>query len=153
MKGKNRALAFFVIMVGMTCTASAQVVISPQFTGTLIVTLPDGEVSLYESGDPLPQIPNNATVEVFDGSISIQTGPGDTIQVGCFGNSQSIGNGSTAELTCGADSGMLTVDGQEYPITGDQTIAEPTADSDPTGVPTDTDPVPDSRSIQASIVS
>ncbi len=154
MKLLHKTLAILVVAMGLAPLSWAKVTINPAFTGTLIVTLADGDVTLYESGDPLPEIPHGATLEVFDGSVSIQTEAEDQLQVGCFGDEQAVGGGSSAELTCGATSGMLKIDGKEYPIVGTQgQVAEPTADSEQTGVPSDQVPAPDSRSIQASTVS
>jgi hypothetical protein len=154
MKLLHKTLAILAVTMSLSPYSWAKVAIAPDFKGTLIVTLENGDVSLYESGDPIPEIPQNATIEVFDGSISIQTEADDQIQVGCFGDEQAVGGGSSAELTCGASSGLLKVDGKEYPISGAQAqVAEPTADSDSTGVPADQDAAPDSRSIQASTVS
>lgn len=153
MKLTSKTLAIFAVAMSITSLAWARVTIDPDFTGTLIVTLSNGEVSLYESGDVLPEIPAGASIEIFDGSLSLHTETGDQIQLGCFGNQQSVGGGSSADLTCGATSGMLKIDGLEYPISGSPSIADPTAELDPTGVPSDDDPAPDSRSIQASTVS
>lgn len=154
MKLWRKTLAVLLVTMCLAPISWAKVTVDPAFTGTLIVTLADGDVSLYESGDPLPEIPQGATIEVFDGNVLIQTDANDQIQVGCFGDEHGVGGGSSADLTCGATSGMLKIDGKEYPISGTQEqIAAPTAESEPTGVPFDQDPTPDSRSIQASTVS
>ncbi len=154
MKLIQKILLVAVLMTGSLPVLRAQVTIAPSFTGTLIITLPDGDVTLLENGDPIPEIPQGATLEVFNGSIKVQTGSGDNVQMGCFGSGQSVGGGSSATLSCGETSGLLTIDGKEYPISGaPAAAAEPTADADPTGVPSDQDPDPDSRSIQASTIS
>jgi len=131
----------------------ARITIDPSFTGTLILTSPNGEVTLFEAGDPLPEITPKSTIEVFDGVFTMHTQTGDEVSVGCFGDGHSVGGGSTASLGCGENSGLLKVDGKEFPIAGVQAPAEtapPTAASNPTGVPTDQDTVPDSRNLQAS---
>lgn len=154
MKLFHKTLAGVVVMMSLVPVSWAKVTINPSFTGTLIVTSASGDVSLYESGDALPEIPQGATLEVFDGGISIQTEADDQIQAGCFGDEHSVGGGSSADLTCGAATGVLKIDGKEYTLSGAQAqVAEPTAESEPTGVPTDQEPAPDSRSIQASTVS
>jgi hypothetical protein len=148
-----RVLAVLIISVIVSPSSWAKVTIDPSFTGTLIVTLADGSVSIYESGDPLPKIPQGAMIEIFDGAVSIQTEAGDQVQLGCFGNGQAAGGGSSGELSCGPTSGLLKMDGKEYSFSSTQAQeAEPTADSNQPGVPSDQDPAPDSRSIQASTV-
>lgn len=154
MKLFHKTFAVLMVVMSMASTSWAKVTLNPDFTGTLIVTLVDGAVSLYEKGDVLPEIPQGAILEVFDGSISIQTESDDQIQVGCFGDQHGVGGGSSAELTCGAASGVLKVDGKEYSISGTPAqVAEPTAESEQTGVPSEKVSEPDSRSIQASTVS
>lgn len=144
----------FVFGVTFLPAAWAKVTVDPSFTGTLVITHENGEVFLYENGDVLPEIPQNATIEVFDGTLTLTTEAGDQVQMGCFGGTQSVGGGSAASLTCEATSGKLTVDGTDYPFSSQgQESAEPTAASDPTGLPIDQDPQPDSRNIQSSVAS
>lgn len=148
----RKALALLMLSILIAAAqAYAVVTVESGFSGTLIITHPDGDVLLLEPGDPLPEIPQDAMVEVFDGNVTLHTEEGDQVQVGCFGEGHSVGGGSSAELTCGDTSGVLKVDGEEILISGAQAeLADPTADSGETGVPSDQDPSPDSRSIQAS---
>ncbi len=153
MKLSTKGFVLTLIFLSAAPSVRAAITIDPDFTGTLILTSPDGEVTLIEAGDKVPEIPPKSTVEVFDGNFTLHTAPGDQVQVGCFGEGHSVGGGSSAGLSCGENSGLLKLDGKEIPIAGVQAPAEaaPTAASNPTGVPSDQDaPTPDSRSIQAS---
>ncbi len=141
------------ICAGFTSSrfALAAITVDAGFTGTLILTAPDGNVTLFEAGDSLPVIPDGATIEVFDGSLTIHTGPSEHVQVGCFGQNQTAGGGSTASLSCGESSGTLKVGDKEYALSAQpEEKPAPTAAAEPTGVPLDGAANPDSRSIQAS---
>jgi len=151
-------LGFSILSLGLAFAPMswAKVMIDPSFTGTLIITLENGDVSLYESGDALPEIPQNATLEVFNGTLTLRTESGDQVQMGCFGSAQAVGGGGSATLSCEATTGKLTVDGgQEYSFSSDpsQEAAAPTAATEQPGTPADQDAQPDPRSIQASIAS
>ncbi|OGW72577.1 MAG: hypothetical protein A2Y02_01430 [Omnitrophica bacterium GWA2_52_12] len=132
-------------------SAWAVITVDPDFTGTLILTAPDGNVTLFESGDPLPVIQDGATLEVFDGNLTIHIEGDEHVQVGCFGQNQTAGGGSTASLSCGESSGTLKIGDKEYALSAQpEEKPAPTAAAEPTGVPLDGTVNPDSRSIQAS---
>ncbi len=151
-----RSFRTVILSVFMTCAvcagaSRAAVTVDTSFTGTVILTFHDGNVTLLEAGDKIPPIPNDTTIEVFDGSLTVHTSDSDQVQVGCFGQNHSMGGGATASLTCGESTGTLKVDDQEYSLSAQpDEVPEPTAAVAPTGVPIDSAAVPDSRSIQAS---
>ena len=155
--------------------AWAKVTLQPDFQGTVVITLPNGEISLLEAGDNIPEIPSNSMIEVFDGKFSLTTEQGDKIQVSCLDHDFEIANGGSADLSCAEESGLLKSvkgitklideagkeaeikEGEEYPIrvTGAAEQAPPTEAGEPIGgAPAggglgDAPPV-DSRSIESS---
>ena len=139
-------------MLALSVSSFAAITVDADFTGTLILTAPDGNVTLFEAGDKLPVITEGATLEVFDGAFNVHTGGSDHVQVGCFGQNQTTGGGASASLSCGESKGTLKIGDKEYTLSAQpEEKPAPTAASEPTGVPLDGGtPNPDSRSIQAS---
>ncbi len=149
--------------------AQAKITLNNDFKGTIVITLPNGEISLIEPGDPVPEIPSGSTLEVFDGNFTLATQEGDTVQLTCLGSAIGVGGGGSASLSCAEETGLLKVltgsahvkgptdkesdvaAGTEYAFKGGETTdAPPTAATDPTGLPLAEDQPIDSRSIDSS---
>lgn len=150
----------------------AAIVLDPAFSGTVIVTSPEGEIKIYQPGEPVTAIADNSTVEIFNGDVTVTTEKGDSVNVSCGKASAGVSGGGSAAVSCGEKSGTLKVltgpvkmlgpdapknlleEGKEYPFgqTGDLAKRAPaTADvDDTTGTTPAGDPPVDSRSIQAS---
>ncbi len=167
---KKRLLpALFVFSLVLVPSVFAK--ISVEFSqGSVIVNSPDGNVKLLDSGEPVPEIQDGSTIEVFQGEFKISTGAGETVGFSCGGNSGTVGGSSSALVTCGESSGTLEVlegtvtltdanGNQKNLKAGDkldleivQKSAEPAAAEDEEGAAQgNQEEEPDSRSIEASV--
>lgn len=160
-----------VMIVGVSVSpAQAKITINSDFEGTVVITFPNGEIALIEPGDPIPEIPQGSTLEVFDGTFTVTTEEGDQCQISCLEHSATASDGASASLSCAEESGVLKVTagsipivtpagtvsdvvaGTEYPIqAGGAEQAPATAATEPAGTPVGDDAPPaDSRSIESS---
>ena len=170
----KKMLAVLIAILGLQAPAMAAISVNPDFKGTVLMTKADGNVEMIEEGNEVPAIPNNSTLEVFNGSVTIQTEQGDQAALTCHANSISVGGGASASLTCGETSGKLKAlksdlkialpngkealvkEGSEFDIlSAEAPIAPPTEagtplGGDPAGGDLADAPPVDSRSIQAS---
>ena len=159
---------FFLLM--QSVPAFAKISINSDFQGTVVITLPNGEIALIEHGDPIPDIPQGSTLEVFDGNFTVTTEQGDQCKVSCLEHTGTASNVGSINLSCGEESGLLKVvagsvhmvdpsgkesdisAGTEYPVqatTGEQPPT--TGATEPAGtLVSDGAPPPDSRSIESS---
>lgn len=149
----------------------AGITIKSDFTGTLVITTPEGEIQLIEAGEKIPQIPSGSVVEVFDGAFTITTGPEDLVHVSCLEHDATVEGGASLTLVCMESDGsakvlegtVILIDtlgkeiilgkGAEYLIqlTESPEEALPTAAGEETGFPYDGDmPDVDSRDIETS---
>ncbi|MBN1689107.1 MAG: hypothetical protein JW893_08410 [Candidatus Omnitrophica bacterium] len=101
-------LAVLVLALPVSLSHAA-VVLEADFSGTIVVDLPDGEMLLLEAGDPIPEIPSEATIEIFDGEITVSTGPEDTVEVVCLQHYVTLGGGGSVSVQCGDESGLVKV--------------------------------------------
>lgn len=101
--------AFFLLTFMVTGRASAAVVVGDDFQGTLVVTSPDGEIELVDAGDAVPEISGGSLVEIFDGIFSLKTEGNDSVDAACLGYVASVGSGGSVSLSCGEESGLLSV--------------------------------------------
>ena len=154
--------------------AFAKIVIQPDFKGTVVITFSNGEISLIEPGDTIPDISSGATMEVFDGHFTVATQEGDSVQLSALDSIATVANGASATLSCSEESCVLKVlqgsvelknaagvkttlaAGTEKTIqAGEGAPAAPTAAGEPTGSApaggglADAPPV-DSRNIESS---
>ena len=80
------------------------------FSGTLLITYPDGNVILVDPGEDLPELlPSGVSVEVFGGTVTISTGSGDSASASCHGTDFAIGGGASVSLQCDEESGKLQI--------------------------------------------
>jgi len=150
--------------------ALAKITIDPGFEGTLVITTPEGDIQLVEPGEPMPEIASGSVIEVFDGTFTLTTEPGDSVEVSCLEHDASVSNGASLALTCGENSGLVKVllkaviltdiegqqfdlaEGAEYQIKvediGDEAPAAAAAEE--TGSSALDLPTEDSRDIQSS---
>lgn len=162
---------FFSLMAG---PVFSEIILEPNFSGTLLITFPNGEITFIGPGEPIPEIPANSLVEVLEGQVTIHAGEGDTVNVSCLGEGGAAQGGSSVALTCGSDSGLLKVlqgsfnlvdregnetnlsEGAEYPIQlGEPSEAPPTAGLEtrggpPVGGDLAAEPPVDSRDVESS---
>lgn len=89
--------------------AFAEIALNSNFTGTVLITFPSGEIALVGTGEPVPPIPPGSTVEVLEGQVTVQTGQGDTVKLSCLGSEGLAGGDSSVVLSCGGDSGLLKI--------------------------------------------
>ncbi len=150
--------------------AAAKIVLQPDFQGSLLITYPNGEIAMLNPGDPIPDIPSGSSIQVFKGSFSVQTEPGDSVKVACLAHEATAAGGASAGVSCSENAGAIEAkkgtlnlvdptgktfsieEGNSYPIAlvapGE---APPTFGTEPTAFPEDDQEVPvDSRSIDAS---
>ena len=89
--------------------SQGKVTLNSDFTGTVIITAPNGELTLIEPGDPIPAIANGSTLEVFDGKFGVQTSEGAKVSVSCLDHEAVAKNGAAVSLSCGEKTGLLKV--------------------------------------------
>ncbi len=129
-------------------SAYAKITVDANFQGMLVISLPSGEVSILEPGDPVPDIPSGSMIESFDGTFTVKTDKGDQVQMSCLNHNVSAGEGSSVTMSCKEMSGSVKVEsgtasltdpsgqktdlnaGTEYPIAQGAPKAEEAA---PTG--------------------
>lgn len=114
-KGLPVLLSLFFLSIPL---AHSAISVDSNFEGTLVLTTPEGEINLYEPGDPLPEIQPGSIIEVFDGSFSLTAGTGDQVQLACLEHDISSQGGSM-RLACGETTGTLTV------VKGSATVTSP----------------------------
>jgi hypothetical protein len=162
-------IAFFLTFVAIP--AYAKVAVDQDFKGSLLITGPDGNVSMLEQGEkPSEDIPAESVVEVFLGEANVSSGTDEKASVACLGTEAAMAGDSGVSLSCGENSGVLKVvkgsvtltdaqgklrtlsAGEEYPIQARGNTAPPTAETENRGLTSsDADlPPPDSRNIEAS---
>jgi len=139
------------------------------FAGTLVLTGPDGQIKIYESGDAVPEIVSQSTIEIFDGHISVALQEGDKATFSLLGNEFKAENETEVTLICGVNDCKIVVrkglvsytdeTGQvgtvkapdEFQVfLGKPLTAEPTAEGETTGFNLEPEVVPDSRNIESS---
>ncbi len=154
--------------------AAAKVVLESDFQGTVVVTAPDGSVTILQPGDPVPEIPQGATLQVAGGDFTVKTDAGDSVNISCMGHAGTVANGAAVALHEDQDAGLIKVlsgpvslkdeqgnqetllkTGTEYPIKRNPVAAPATAAGEPLGgAPAGGDlgqpPPVDSRSIESS---
>ena len=156
--------------------AEAKITLQPDFEGTIVVTKPNGEISLIEAGEQVPDIPNESTIEVFDGKFTVSVEAGDQVTTSCLDHDGSETGAGSMAVSCGEDSGNVKAlrgtvkvtdeagketvlqEGQEYPVraggpkakTAPPTQALETAAGKPVGGNLADNTPPDGRSIEAS---
>ena len=101
-------------------TAEAKITINPSFQGTLVITFPDGEISLLEAGDAIPDVPSGSTVEVFDGQFTLDLEAGDKVSASCLDHEITASVAGSLSLQCGEESGLLKVLKGSLQLTDDQ---------------------------------
>ncbi|HXV28616.1 MAG TPA: hypothetical protein VD913_06605 [bacterium] len=158
-------------------SAIAVIALQPGFTGTIVITHPNGEIHIAESGKSVSDIPSESTLQVSEGSIVVATEPGDYVELVCLEYGISVRDGAKVSLDCqesSQGSGLLVVmegpvdvtdpqggtvslqNGDRYPMQGEkEKTAPPTGADESTGGEADSsglgdDANPDSRSIQSS---
>lgn len=98
------------LLVLFTSPAFAKIALQPDFQGTVVITFANGEISLIEPGDAVPDIPSSgATMEVFDGHFTVMTQEGDSVQLSALDHLVTVANGASATLTCSEESCVLKV--------------------------------------------
>ncbi len=162
--------ALFAFLQFFPASASAAIAVD-SFQGSLLITLPDGSVKLVDSGEPLPEIQEQSTLEVFEGQFTLSAGEGEKVRVACGGNEAEVSGPASVTLSCSQTGGLLKVEqgtahlteisGEERDVNAGQEVAlsivdakkaEPVAAPDDNGTPVEPSASePDSRSIDASV--
>ena len=166
----TKMAAVFILFLIYSIPAFAKVTID-SFKGSLLVTGPDGSIKLVETGEPVPDIQEESTIEVFNGEFVLSAGAGEKIKFACGGNEGEAGSGGASiNLSCGETGGLLKVvegtahlkivSGKELDLkTGAEEVlttiaakAKPVAARQNSLGTSSTPPSePDSRSIEASV--
>lgn len=167
---KMMSVALFLTLGFFIPLSFAKIILQPDFQGTLLITFPNGEIAMINPGDPIPDIPSGSSLQVFKGSLSVQTEPGDSVKIACLNHEATVADGGVAGLSCSDDSGSIEArkgtvnlldplgkehsikEGDRYPIAAPGTQeAPPVAGTEGPSFPQDENEVPvDSRSIDAS---
>ncbi|MBI3316509.1 MAG: hypothetical protein HYZ85_00700 [Candidatus Omnitrophica bacterium] len=172
MSCKQFVFILWVTAVFNVSSSWAKITVDPAFQGTLVITSESGEISLYEVGESIGEIPQGASLEVFDGSFQLTLEAGDKISVECLTYTFDAQGPSSLTLTCGENEGTLEAvkgdikgvspegealqikEGTAFPLkwTDDAGEVPPTAEGETVATtPEPSDPAPpDSRSIQSS---
>jgi len=96
---KNKFLGLFLILVFLlTPGVHAAITLEPDFSGTVILTLPDGEIAFLEPGDRVPEIPSGSQIEVIEGSATIRTEEGDSATIALIDHDVVVENGSSVTV-------------------------------------------------------
>ena len=166
-------ITFSLILV--SASAFAKVDIDSDFKGSLLLTGPDGKVSMVEQGENVPDnLAADTLVEVLAGAAHISVDEGEKAGAACLGSQITLVGACSVDLQCGEKSGVLKVlkgtatvtdkdgkprtlnAGDEYPIQSSEgETAEPTAETEQTTLPADGDdfgapPPVDTRNIEAN---
>lgn len=139
------------------------------YKGTLVITSPDGRITILEPSDPLPVIEQGSVLEIFDGYFTVETGEGDNLTVSVLGNEFTVSDGTSVTIVANQTEGKIIVRkgfasykdtaGQisminapkEFPVALGESLAPlPTADGGGEGFGIGTETVPDSRNIESS---
>lgn len=110
MKKSTLLIPVLAVVFMFVCSAGlrAAITVDSNFTGTLVLTSPEGDIDLIDAGDDIPSISNNSLIEVFDGNMSMATQVGDSAEASCLGYSIGVNNGGSISLKCQEDGGVLT---------------------------------------------
>lgn len=159
------------LILGLSSSlAFAKIAIQTDFTGTLLITSPDGNIDMYDEGETVPEILPNSVIEVFGGKFTITTEAGDSVSCSCLNHTIAVGGGASAALSCEEESGLVKVlkgsvtlidpedkehiipEGKEFSIKPSPGKPAPATEAaEEIGASADTDlPPVDSRSIEAS---
>lgn len=161
-------------LVLVTAPAFAKVSIDPDFKGSLLITGPDGNVSMLEQGESVPgTVSAESVVEVLAGQANISVDDGEKTTASCLGSQMTLVGACSVNLVCGEKSGVLKVTtgtvtvldengkprtlnaGDEYPIkSNDAKTADPTAETTQNSLPADGEdfgapPPVDARNVEA----
>lgn len=164
-------LVVFAFLLLASSNAHAKITIDPGFTGTILLTAPDGTVKLIDASSEMPEIPSGSVLDAIDSVLVIKTEAGDSVSVGCLGNSVSVSGGSAAGVTCTSEGGEVKAlkgeiqvldaagaativrEGSSQPLEPSllKNAAPATADiASPNGQPVAGGPEVDSRNIESS---
>ena len=79
-------------------------------TGTIIITMPDGTSVTVAPGDPLPVIPDGASIEIVSGTADVSVTEGSQIQVSVGGDIATLSSGAAISIVADASgAGTMTV--------------------------------------------
>lgn len=164
--------AFLISVFLLTASGSlwAEVEVNPDFTGTLLVTQPDGQMALVEQGDVLPELSAGSALEVVEGSFSVTTGSGDSVIIALHGYQVVLDANASVKISSELSSGVIEVlsgsvtlidlSGNKSTLGAGETKtitvsplenAEATAAADETSFDVEGETPPDSRNISASL--
>ncbi len=96
----------FILFMAFQLSAFAAINIG-QRTGTLKITMPDSTVLIIAPGDPLPVIPDGATLEVVSGIAEISTTGASTVQVVAGGQTINVTPASTISISFEATGAVI----------------------------------------------
>ena len=136
------------------------------FSGTLVITTSDGDITLIESGESVPKIKDGSVLEIFDGEVTVSTGSGNSLMVSCLEHVADLSDGASVTMKCAEAEGSVTVNlgpvsltdptggktplviGQTYPISLEELpIAPATAQGEQQGTSIGGNPDVDSTNI------
>ncbi len=95
------------LTLAASSNAYAKITIDPGFTGTILVTTPTGAVMLVDSANEVPEIPSGSVLDAIDSSFVVKTEGGDSVSVGCLGNTVNVAGGGSAGITCSSEGGKV----------------------------------------------
>lgn len=165
----KQAAATLVLILGFAIPQAAAVItISPDFEASIVITDPQGKVIALDSGDEIPEIADGSTIEIVEGTITVNSEAGDQVSVGCGGNSAQVSG--SAEMGCGETEGHVKVlkgsvkfttaegetkdfqagQGAEFKVEARAEEAGETEAGDEGGLPVAAAPQVDSRTLESS---
>ena len=93
-------LCLGLILLGVAPAAHAKVTVQPDFEGTLLITAPDGKVSMIEKGEALPEIASGSKIEIFGGQMTVNTEEGDKLSCVCGVHEGTLAGAATVDVSC-----------------------------------------------------
>ena len=109
MKTKRSLVIACLLITILALPAFAEIALESNFTGTVLITFPSGEIALVGAGESIPPIPPGSTIEVLDGKVTVRTGQSDAVKLSCLGHEGTAGGNASVECSCGGDSGLLKI--------------------------------------------
>ena len=173
---KNKTFLRFIIFLCFSLSLSAaslkaEISIAPDFQGTIVITSPSGDIHIVSTGEEIPAIVPDSTIELTEGKMTIRTNDQDTAVLVCRKCKMNLPVKSSLHIEASKDgvevsevSGNISVadvSGEEKKLKegtqkyrlqcGEGELAKPTAAGDETGTPAENNDVPvDSRSLESS---
>jgi hypothetical protein len=89
--------------------AHAEVAVKEGFTASFVLELPNGEMETVDAGEAVPAIASGSVMDVFDGNLTLSTGKGDSVELGCLQHYITVAEGASVSVECLEKGGKVKV--------------------------------------------